>query len=144
MRRTHARLPLSPLPAPFTPLLLLLSLSFLFVLALSLSACTQWGTSIFRSVDVWWACEDRHTPCAPDDSALTYTQTENTARAVRRDFLRAEHSNRFTDRDLAPFRLAVMEMDATRARVKSTAWDDILADYVQATMRAERISKRYM
>lgn len=115
----------------------------IFALALLISGCSQWGTSVLRPVDVWWACPDREERCSSENATLTYIQMVNTAEGVHRDYLTAEASGRYRLDELAPLREAVARMDEARGRVRVMSWDVTLQDFVQATVDAVRRARRY-
>lgn len=107
--------------------------SALLPVLLILVGCSEWGTSLLRPVDVWWACTSRNTQCSPEDTDLTYVQMVNTAAGLERDF--AYHP---TPR----LREAVARMrEASHALPAKPVWDRKLQDFVQAVVTAERVAE---
>lgn len=107
-----------------------------------LAGCTQWGTSVFRSVDVWWACPDRDARCEPERAALTYVQAWNTYAGALRDLRRAEAAG-ISEQRLRPLRYALEQAVVAMCRVSSPpSWDADLADFMLWSVRAERLAEK--
>lgn len=111
--------------------------------ALLLAGCSEWGTSLLRPVDVWWACPHRAEMCSPEAAALTLWQMDNTFRAVHRDALRLEGLIPAEVHLRLMARLKVAAEARSRVRTASPSWGPALAEYVNATVRAERLTARY-
>lgn len=105
-----------------------------------ISACTQWGTSIFRPVDIWWACPDRNSPCSPENATLTLIQADNMLAGAKKDLHRAMSN---PNAETARLELAISLAELARVHVSSGTWDSYLADYVQAALDAEREAAKF-
>lgn len=123
----------------------LLRKAVMLTIFILITGCTQWGTSVFRTVDVWWACPNANERCSPESAALTYLQMRNTYNATLGDLQSAVASKKFSPQELAPTRLALENARSAYSRISDPPfWGDALTDFTLWTVKAEqRVSKLY-
>jgi hypothetical protein len=116
--------------------------SILYLFAILCSGCTQWGTSILRPVDVWWACPDRNTPCSFENATLTLIQADNMLSGAKRDLVQAINNPMLRSQPIR-LELAISRAESARQSVTPGTWNSYLADYVQAALDAEREAAKF-
>lgn len=118
---------------------------------LALAALALSGCATALSGGAWWECRARNAACSPDAAAMTLVQMDNTLTGATRDFYRGGGTEmgwvrpESEPRKFRLVRMALVEAHAARSLVPSPpVWGDALADYVEATIRAERRAERLL